>query len=237
MSNGDSNEDRGGPFLFQLIGVGGLIVILFFSIATSVNDFIEIGLAINSGHHPVRIPPDIVCTLFIVFNILRVWLGLTFLHSDVTFRREVDLLKKRNDPFIQRKELHNRAMTRLSWVVFGLFALAVKEQVLWGLVVVFILQSIILVYLDVIWWNILISKDQDRAANKFIMIGDLIVLVFSIGFAFFWLATQSGRPVDPHWESGFFLVTLGALIAVFGGECWSQYFSAFGTRWNEVFRN
>lgn len=234
-------EDKDGPFLAQIVGIIALIVILLLGIVNGAHAFIPDALSMNVGGHPAKIPPDVVCVLFIILNIVRVWLGLNFLHSDTTFLTSVADLESDNPASAEAKRKYNKWLTRATFVVFTLFPVSVNNSVaeivsIWALIAVFVAQSILLIALDLVWWRVLITDDIEKAANKFIVIGDLVVLAFTVGLTIFAVRTKLGSPVDPHWESGFFLAISGALVAIFLGELWSQYGTALVARCKEAFR-
>lgn len=234
QDNIDNNKDHLGTFLFQIIGMATLVWFLAKSI--DPKGFISVALSPGPVEHPAKISPDGMCIGFIILNIIRVWLGLLFLHSDVTFREQVRLLKEQKDPSIDKKEIWNNHLSVASWIVFASFIAAARSEHVWALMFTLVFQSILLVWLDIIWRPVLLHKDAERAANKFIIIGDFIVFGFTTCFVWFLCSARYSEPIDPHWQSAFFILAFGALIAVFIGELWSQYASAFAKRWSEMVR-
>lgn len=191
-------------------------------------DVICQGLGIDGHTHPASIPPQIVCILFAAVNIVRVWMGITFLHNDRSFRRSVRRIRSKSKADTNRIadiEEKNEYATLALLVVSFILGITIKGSIVgvWGIVFCFSLESIILLYIDKIWWKILITKDIEKAANKFIVLGDWIVCLFAISFFMFVLTARTSWQMDQHWQSAIIIFLFSTLSVIFGGEIWSQY--------------
>jgi hypothetical protein len=162
------------------------------------------------------------------------------LENDKSFLEAVQAEEARDPDGIKSRHRRHRNIWIMLYGSTLAGSVAGGQLGFWGFAIVLSVQSVGLVMSDVNWWKILISGDSDdreRAANKFIFVGDVAVCLFSATLLVVAALRSGGVSISSHAISAIFLFFFGALLAVFIGEFWSQYRTALLARWKSITRS
>ena len=175
--------------------------------------------------------PDILVIVFIIIHHVRLWLGINFVAADETFGAAITSAYRDKETVVRRTELRLRLALVAS---AGLFLIFLNGNFgIWGLVVALVVQSVILIWYNILFFNVMYRDDKQRAANIFIAVGDTIIVLFSI-LLFLYAALAEVHPSLDAYAASMTAIAVGALLAIFIGECISQYFPASFKLWRQL---
>lgn len=154
-----------------------------------------------------------------VIHHLRLFFGWQFIDSDASFlnARLSATPKDRG-----RKDVYEMILRGLLALSILFFFNRLSDGDLTGVAIVFSFQIVLVLAYDILFLRELYRDDREKAANLFILVGDISVFGFVlaiVAIAFF--------PIPDATSSFWIVVLFGAVSSIFIGEILSQYFSAF----------
>lgn len=205
-----------------VIGFMALAFFLYAAVAKfSSSAQSDISLLFDTSGNVVA--PDVLIMAFLVIHHLRLWMGVNFVMADESFGAAITSTYRANLKKVQKNELRLRLALVIS-VVFFLVILNGSYGI-WFLVAAMIFQSVILILYNYIFFEAMYSKDKQRAANVFIAVGDIIIILFSL-LLFAYATFDHINPNVDVYAATISAIGVGGLGAIFLGECIAQYFPA-----------
>ena len=214
---------------------------------TAIPNFLGLVLVISLiAYRIYNLPPDqvplinavttdqwIAPTLFafMLLGQLRIWLGVNLIDFDMTVRSALWSLRIKEKT--EKKQATIQLLKGLTFVSIGFFGVQIGASAL-GTLLALGSQVLLLVIYDLLLFRELLYEDIERSANKFILIGDLFAVLFTVLIA----VEYTGWPVSLS-DSLFNILAIGVcggILAVFIGESWAHYFEAVLILINRAFR-
>lgn len=157
--------------------------------------------------------------LVLTVQYLRLLFGAAFLEYDRSFNEAREKTADKH-----RKDRVQNVLTFLVIVSNGLFALLVRSS-LYGVVVLLVVQVLIIIASNKVFWREYYFEDEQREANRLIGVGDFLFILFGI-----WMLTSYCLETIHPWRFGscelVLPVFLGAYSAILFGELFAYYIQA-----------
>jgi hypothetical protein len=205
--------------LAALVFVVVAILALIFDEDVSIRMFLPEGKPLFETHS--------IFILFLICHHLRVWCGMQFMYVDKSF----GLAKK---TLGQRKRVWELGIFIVLFFTVAVASLFVGGRLGFeGLAALLSVQALSIITYDVLFWRELFVLDENKMANKFIFVGDVLTVIMAMTVVM--LAVVGREPIGGTAVSAINVLS-GGLAAVFVGELLAVYYESVVKRFSDAIR-